>query len=668
MSSTTERGLADIRAKIDLMKSQVADSYAALAELNVLPSGSAKLENLPQTIGTLAAGTLVACRLNATGSDYQLPASQADRDALLAGAKVKVRNEANEVVAEAAVPGLVNSTFFVQVPGIVAKTPVSVAVVFGNDDYTCAAIRTYLVPDRVTSCSFASKCSTGETEEVGRFQLFDDATGTSYLIRRVTRPDGTVALHYGGFYVDNTGTAVWQNHSGLYTTVKSCADASSDVVVSTVNACSDAGARNIEDVLDVLKGMKPVTATSTDATGATVVNKLMMYPKFYCKTEKTTLPIVTYNEDGSVAKTETKAVVVKWAANAKVDGSYHAHAAFVRSVRTGDGYAETELDHFFYSRYPMNWTSVHHTAGASCTVAQCTNDGLCPTTAVSRNSANEYARNLNRLACTVVDDATGETVASFAANADARAWAAASSHDIAFFQWICVLMYGVEIQTVIMGNCTAEGSNPQTTNGQTDWLFEKGVRFGSANNASNTQPCLVAGVEDGIHSSQGTFMNDLTYFAERTIDDDGTEHKRAYMAYARDRLDWTPAVSAPETLKANGYRELSFDLNSNADADATISNPRRRLGYDEGVGARDLMIMCASQTEPNFQVAAIDNFWFGATPAVGTAASSACLVALGRHRNNARSLGLFAVFAANGLGNANANCWRPRLSLQVVGV
>ncbi len=44
--------------------------------------------------------------------------------------------------------------------------------------------------------------------------------------------------------------------------------------------------------------------------------------------------------------------------------------------------------------------------------------------------------------------------------------------------------------------------------------------------------------------------------------------------------------------------------------------------------------------------------------------SSAYLVALGNNRNNARSLGLFAVNANNGLGNANANNWRPRLSFR----
>ena len=668
MSTTMETGLADIRAKINLMKSQVADSYAALADLNVLPTGTAKLENLPQTIERLAAGTTVACILNPTGSDYQLPSSKAERDALLTGAKVVVRDRNDAVIAEASVTGLVNSTFYAQVPDIEAKTRVSVAVVFGNDTYTCVAIHTYLQPDRVTSCSFASKLWTGREEEIGRFQLFDDATGTSYLIRRVTQSDGTVALHYGGFYLDNTGTAVWQNHSGVYTTVKSCADAASEVVTATVNACSDAGARNIEDILDVLKNMRPVTATSTDANGATVENKLMMYPKFYCKTETRQLPIITYNEDGTVAASEAKDVVIMWVANTRVDNSYHAHAAFVRSVRTGSDYDEVELDHFFYSRYPMNWTSAAPTAGTSCVVAQCTNDDICPTTALSRENANTYARNLNKLACVVTDDATGETLASFAANADARNWAAASSHDIAFFQWICVLMYGVEIQTVIMGNCTTAGENPQTRNGQTDWLFDKGIRFGSADNASNTQPCLVAGIEDGIHSSQGTFMNDLTYFAERTIDADGTEHKRAYMAYARDRLDWTPSVGTPATLKANGYRELSFDLNANTDDNTTISNPRRRLGYDEGVCARDLMVMCASQSEPNFQIAAIDNFWFGGTPAVGTAGASAYLVALGYNRSYGRSLGLFTIAAAAGLSYAYAVDWRPRLSLQVVGV
>ena len=667
--ATTDTGLADIRAKINLMKGQVADSYAALAELNVLPVGSAKLENLPQTIERLAVGTTVSCILNPTGSDYQLPTSQAERSALLTGAKVKVRNEDGEVIAEAAIPGLVNSTFYVQVPGIVAKTPITVAVIFGNNTYTCAAISTYLEPNRVTSCAFASKNSTGEIEEIGRFQLFDDNTGTSHLIRRVTDASGVKTLHYGGFYIDGTGTAVWQNHSGIYTTVKSCADASSEVVTTNVNACSDAGARNLEECLNVFSNMRPVTATSTDATGVTVVNKMMQYPKFYCKTEKTTLEIVTYNEDGTIASTQTKDVVIKWMSNVKADSAYHVHAAFIRSVRTGDNtFEDTELDHFFYSRYPMNWTTVHHTASATSMVAQCTNDGICPTSAVLRDNANAYARNLNRLACVITDDTSGETIAELAANEDSRAFAASSSHDIAFFQWICVLMYGVEIQTVIMGNCTDSESNPQTKNGDTDWLFEKGIRFGSANNSSNTQPCLVAGIEDGIHSSQGTFMNDLTYFAERTIDGD-EESKRAFMLYARDRLDWTPQVSTVETLKANGYRELSFDLNSNTTAsNTTISNVRKRLGYDEGVGARDLMIMCGPQDEPNFQIAAIDNFWFGATPAVGTAGTSAYLVAFGGGRRNGRSLGLFTINADAALSVASAGGWRPRLSLQVVGV
>lgn len=666
--STTETGLADIRAKINLMKGHVAQSFAALADLNVLPAGSAKLENLPQTIEKLAAGTTVSCILNSSASDYQLPSGSAARDALLTNAKVIVRNEDNDILAQAAIPGLVNSTFYVQVPGITAKTNVQIAVVFGNNTYTCSAIRTYLEPDRVTSCAFASKCSIADKEEIGRFQFKDDTSGLSYLIRRVTSADGTFAIHYGGWYVDATSTAVWQNHSGLFTTVKSCADASSEVVESVVNACSDAGARNLMDTLKVFREMTPVTAVSTDADGTEVTNKLMRYTKFYCKTEETVLPIATYNEDGTVASVTDKAVVIKWMSDEKIDETYHPHAFFVRTERTGETFAHRELDHAFYSRYPVNWTSVAPTAGTTATVATCTADGICPTTAVNRDSANAYARNLNKLRFTLTNDLTGEMIAELAANEDPRAWATSSSHDMSFFQWICTMLYGTEIQTVIMGNTTTAGDNPQTVNGATDWLFDKGVLFGSANNASNTEPCVIAGVEDGIHSSQGTFMNDLTYFAERMIDADGNESKRAFIVYAPDRLDWLSQNGDYDVLKANGYRELSFEINTNTDpTSTTIANPRRRFGYDAGVGARDLMIPCADQSEPNFCQGAVDNFWLGTTDAAGTASKKAYLVALGVGRAGGRSLGLFTVYAFNALDSAGANVWRPRLSLQVVG-
>ena len=665
--ATQDQGLAQIRAKIDQMKGNVADSYAALAALAIQPIGVAKLENLPQTIQRLAAGTTVNCLINASGSDYQLPSSQAAIAELLVGAKVRVLDENNVTLAEAAVAGLVNQTVIVQVPNITAKTNVQVALILGNQTYTAPATRTYLQPDHITSVRFTTLCSVADKEEIGRFQFKDDNSGLSYLIRRVTKADGTFALHYGGWYVDQSNAAVWQNHSGIFTTVDSCATEDADVVRSTVNACSDEGARNLMNTLKVFKEMRPVTAVSTDATGVTVTNKLMMYSKFFCKTEETQLEIATYNEDGTIRSTQTKDVIIKWMADEKIDASYHPHAFFIRTTRTGDTFEYTELDHAFYSRYPMNWMSAHTTASTTATVATCTGDGICPTTALSRDTANSYARNLNKLAFVLTDDATGDTIASLAANADARAWATSSSHDISFFQWICTMLYGTEIQTVIMGNCTDAGGNPQTKNGQTDWLFEKGILFGSANNASNTQPCLVAGIEDGIHSSQGTFMEDLTYFAERTIDDDG-EHKRAFMVYAPDRLDWTPQNGTYATLIANGYRELDFDINTNTNpANTTIENPRRRFGYDAGVGARDLMIPCADQTKPNFCQGAVDNFWLGATPAVGTAGKSAYLVALGANRGSGRSLGLFAVSANVALSHAAAYNWRPRLSLQVVG-
>lgn len=668
MSEATTVGLADIRTRINAMKGHVAQSFAALAELNVMPAGSARLENLPQTIEQLAAGTTVAGILNPTGSDYQLPHSQKDRDALLANAKIIVRNEDNEILAEAGIPGLVNSVFYAQVPGITAKTSVTVSVVFGNDTYTCPAIRTYLVPERITSCAFASKASIADKEEIGRFQFKDDNSGLSYLIRRVTRADGTFALHFGGWYLDKTGAAVWQNHSGLFTTVKSCPDEASEVVESVVNACSDAGARNLMDTLKVFREMTPVTAVSTDAKGVEVVNKLMRYSKFYCKTEETELVIPTYNEDGTVAALQAKKVVIKWMADEKIDESYHAHAFFVRTEREGTTFKHIELDHAYYSRYPVNWMTVAPTASTTTTVATCTPDGICPTTALDRNKANAYARDLNKLKFKLTLDETGETIAEFAANADPRAWATSSSHDISFFQWICVMLYGTEIQTVIMGNCTEAGSNPQTKNGATDWLFNKGILFGSANNASNTQPCVIAGIEDGIHSSQGTFMEDLTYFAERIVGEGGMELKRAFMVYAPDRLDWTPMVGTYEELIANGYRELSFEINTNTDpSNTTISNPRRRFGMDEGVGARDLMIPCADQNEPNFCQGAVDNFWLGTTNDVGVAGKKAYLVALGAHRNIGRSLGLFTVYASHALGHALATYWRPRLSLQVVG-
>jgi len=44
--------------------------------------------------------------------------------------------------------------------------------------------------------------------------------------------------------------------------------------------------------------------------------------------------------------------------------------------------------------------------------------------------------------------------------------------------------------------------------------------------------------------------------------------------------------------------------------------------------------------------------------------TSAYLVALGNNRSNGRSLGLFTINANNGLSNANANNWRPRLSFR----
>ena len=88
---------------------------------------------------------------------------------------------------------------------------------------------------------------------------------------------------------------------------------------------------------------------------------------------------------------------------------------------------------------------------------------------------------------------------------------------------------------------------------------------------------------------------------------------------------------------------------------------------DEGVGARDLMIPCADQNEPNFCQGAVDNFWLGTTNDVGVAGKKAYLVALGYNCGSGRSLGLFTVIANSALSAANAHCWRPRLSLQVVG-
>ena len=668
---TQDTGLAQIRAKIDQMKSHVASSYAALHAIGVNPIGEPKLANLPQTIERLSAGTTVSCVINQIGSDYQLPSSQVERHELLTGAKVYVFDMNGVKLGEGTLAGLENQTVIVQVPNITDRTNIEITLHLGNTTYSALPVRTYLQPDRITTAYFTTAANLGVIEEVGRFQLFDDTTGTSYLIRRVTDAAGQMALHYGGFYLDQSGTAVWINHSGVFTTAEQCADESSDMTSTTINSCQDASARNLTSILKVFSEARPVTATSTDGDGESVENKLMQYTKFYCKTEKTSIPIVTYNEDGSISGTEMKDVVIKWMCDTKPDASYKIHPFFLRVVREESGsYTETELDHAFYSRYPMNWKSVKPTAGGSnVTVATCTADGICPSTALNRDTANSYARNLNKLSFVVTDDETGDVVAELAANEDARAWATSSSSDISFFQWICIMQYGIEIQGVIMGRCNTDTTTcPQTKNGDTDWLFAKGVRWGSKNRASNTEPCLIAGIEDGIHSSQGTFMEDLTYFAERVIDGDGNESKKAYLVYARDRLDWTPQQGNLDTLLSRGYQILPLELNSNTDANTTISNVKKRIGYvDANANTRAMMIPCADQSQPNFQEGAIDNFWFGATPAVGTAGKSAYLVALGNYRIVGRSLGLFTVGANSALSNASANAWRPRLSLQVVG-
>ena len=482
--------------------------------------------------------------------------------------------------------------------------------------------------------------------EIGRVQRFDDASGSSYLIRRITRM-GKTTTYFGAFSADGT----WIDQSGVKITLKECMNESSGVTTYIINTGGSSDAADIMKQLAVLRGMKIAKVTVNADTPFD--NYFIRFPKCYVKTERKNVDFTTLADDGTVSITVSTDCIIKWFCDTQADVDYHLHPLFIRYERGEDGtITETPLDYGFVPRYPANAVNVKLN-GTTIDVAS-TQPDRSVEVGLPRNTWLGRMRALNQFPITVHVD--GEVDVDYAAD-DERRWSEACwLKEISFIQWMAYLFFGIDCQNYLRGIC--DESRGCTKNGETDSLIRMGVWNGASDIDGNV-PIVFLGIEDALWSSTGWDTADVTHFNERIIDEDtSTETTESYWLYALDRLDYVPDSEDAATMLANGYKRTPFQANGND-----------RMGWSDDNAIRDAYIPTtdneAGTNLNNIRISGVDTHFTGALPAAGTAGTIAFKVSIGHYRNGESTQGAFYTVASNRVNVYKGDCWRGRVSLEI---
>lgn len=482
--------------------------------------------------------------------------------------------------------------------------------------------------------------------EIGRVQRFDDATGESYLIRRITRM-GKTTTYFGAFSADGT----WIDQSGVKITLYACENATSETYSIVINTGGSPSAVDLMEQLECLRGIKLAKVTVNADTPFD--NYFIRFPKCYVKTERTNVDFTTLADDGTVSTTVSTDCIIKWFCDTQADVDYHLHPLFIRYERGEDGtITETPLDYGFVPRYPAQAVNAA-LGGTEYYVARTQPDGSNEV-GLSRGTWLDRMRALNNFPITVHVD--GEADVDYAADDDRRWSEVGWLKEISFVQWMAYLFFGIDCQRFLHGIYSL--SRAQTSNGETDFLIEKGIWNGSSE-INGDVPIVFLGIEDALWSSTGWQTADVTNYNERIIDKEtSTETTESYWLYALDRLDYTPESEDTATMLDNGYKRVPFLVNGND-----------RMGWSDDNVIRDAYIPTTDADDGtnrnNIRISGVDQYITIGFPEEGTAGIIASGVTLGVTRDHGLKLGAFSVRCNNKVSANYGGAWRGRVSLEI---
>ena len=634
---------------------------------------------------------VVTVYLNPSGADYWLPGSQAEREALLAGAKAILKVDGIQDAYETALTRLEGEelTFRFTLPGS-ARALLTFA--FGTVQ-ALVAKQTVHVKGGSTATVTCTTYENAVTKRYafGRAQIWngkDNNPNDTWTILREYEQDGTYIDRIGYYDDTDSSNPVFVSQTGIKLALKNGGDTAEDPVSEVVIENPDG--TPLENKFKCLRDIRIVTITCG------VAQTFVRFPKCYTRREKTTITL-EHRANGVHSYDETKTVIVSWIADDPLDG-FHLHGAFVRSVRGG---ADVELDQIFIGRYKVN-SSYNTVTGAN---------GLGTTRA--NYCSNIKAKNGTQLTYT---DEYGISH-TYAANADVRRWAMIGYREQSLLTLYALMWFGVDTQNGIHGSdglrgiCTNASPDPgQRKTGATDHLVAKGIMIGGNDNNNERKPTVFLGIENPFSSQEGTIMADVTSLAFRA--GEGNTVPVNELLICLDRNDYNPGSDAKDTLLSAGYHELQVEypaetppewdstttyakgaivtyqtrqfravaentnkppVTSSNSIDTANWQPLAVYLADNTRQAdltapieRDLYFPTQAKTDENITVASVDSHWANSVPGVGTTTESWHMVALGNDRRKGSFLGAFTLDAYYALDISGGYYWLSRASLQLV--
>ena len=597
---------------------------------------NAKIDALAQKVAELQSAqatptATVVVRFNWEGQTYEVPSDAATKTALLTGAKVIVRIPGGEDYTQplTALTGFA-AAFTVRLTGAALTEPATVFVRLGSTAYATTGTRVNLTIGGSATVYVNSKQASGETVEVFRAQPYSDnpsassdariKAGNSYLGVKITTR-GTAKTLFGHW---DAGQKTWIDESLTEVALWDFADGKTPAKRVISDIVTD-GWVPIEERLDCLKNMKCGTLSYTDGKVTVGENKIMRYDPVWMKTSKEEVNMPIEQSDGTLK--ENKVVcIVKWYANSQVDENYHLLPLFEQYARQSDGtFAATACAHGYIARYPIGNLARVTIDGAKVNAPQWKAGNGKEYVPGARNDCLTIARRLNKLTATLSFE--GEEAVTIAPDETNRTWGIAGTAEIGFLQNMAYLYFGVNVQgaannndfskNIFPGICT---TNVQcTTNGATDFVLAAGKFTGAVNTAATTNSISFLGVEDGLWSSTGWYIEDVTLVNRRKVvsDADGkaTVTWDGAWLYSQDAADVTPGAKNIENetyaladdaqsfegqLKAKGYREIAGGVG--------LDGQNYRQCADTTAGARDVYLPAAKdkQAQDNLNIGACD--------------------------------------------------------------
>ena len=702
-------------AQVEGVETKV-DALASALNYGVTPS----LENIQATLEALKIEfaknriATLTIRLNAPGTDYEVPSDPVEYAELLDGARLVFEQQGLSTPTVAYLDTLTNAvwsqTIYCNDASAAAASVISAKL---GDSATCgyavASQYTRLKDGDNITIDLTTHKVVGEHAQICRVQPYStnangvSNSGESYIAVKTLTPTGTVWR--SGQYVDG----LWQDGSLVKTVIWDCPGNEVNERILE-DGCSE-DAVDLMQTLGILRNLKIVYADFTGGSANILSNQFVRFNPVYIKTTRENVPVkVTENNITTTVYVDS---IVRHFCDEKLDADYHLPGQFERYERqSDDSILATARPYAYIARYPIQFQTIT-IDGVSKSVARSLPDN-------STEVGSTRAGFLN--ACRAINDLTitihtpGESDIVIPAKSDPRAMSMAGMNDDALLENLAYLLLGANPQASLPGRMTTANGTASTKNGQSDYMVAKGVWNGAWSTSSQTNTIVCMGVEDGTWSSTGWMWPDVTSLSKRVMltDATGVVTNGAPLVdgwiYALDRLDYMPCSSSTDYnnttttedwLLANGYKWADFRWGQSSGAAV------QRMGLDPNYGIRDAFIPCYPRTADNIKVGS-DYVWHNLQAAPGNFSTSTAyaagrlvyydgklwqsntsvaagawneeqwdlqtsrevsarswfLVARGTTRISGSNLGLGCVSAGSALSYSSGYYWRGRLYLQ----